>query len=141
MSNKIPFDLAESESELVAGYHTEYSGLYWAWLMVAEYAILLLMALIGVMLFLGGWNSPFPNLGPFKAALYTNGIPGTGGGIGWSLFWLFAKTAGVVGSQMWIKWSLPRLRPSQLLLFCWFYLIPLGLLTLLATIWWQFFIL
>ncbi|OJW72084.1 MAG: NADH-quinone oxidoreductase subunit H [Candidatus Amoebophilus sp. 36-38] len=141
ISNRIPFDLAEAESELIAGYHTEYSGLYWAWMMLSEYALLFLMALFGVILFWGGWNSPFPNIGPLKLATYTNGYPCTWLGSIWTFFWLFGKTMLVILIQMWIKWTFPRLRTDQFIKFCWLYLIPLGLLTLLITIWWQFLIL
>jgi len=140
-SNRIPFDLAEAESELVAGYHTEYSGLSWAWMMLSEYAMLFLMGLFGVILFLGGWNSLFPNIGPLKLALYTNGYPGTWVGSIWASFWLLVKTWVIILLQMWVKWTFPRLRTDQLIKFCWLYLIPLGLLTLLITIWWQFIIL
>lgn len=141
VSNKIPFDLAESESELIAGYQTEYSGLYWAWLMLAEYAILFLMALLGVILFLGSWNTPLPNLIVLKLALYTNSFCNTWLGATWSSFWLFSKTMMIILIQMWIKWSFPRLRTDQLVKLCWLYLTPVALITLLITLWWQFIIL
>jgi len=109
--------------------------------MLSEYALLFLMALFGVILFWGGWNSPFPNIGPLKLATYTNGYPCTWLGSIWTFFWLFGKTMLVILIQMWIKWTFPRLRTDQFIKFCWLYLIPLGLLTLLITIWWQFLIL
>ncbi|WP_316936671.1 complex I subunit 1/NuoH family protein [Candidatus Amoebophilus asiaticus] len=138
VSNKIPFDLAESESELIAGYHTEYSGIYWAWIMVSEYSILFLMSIFGVILFWGGWNSPLPNIGSLKLALYTNGHPNTWVGNIWAFFWLFTKALLFVLIQLWIKWTFPRLRADQLLRVCWLYLIPLGLGCLLVTLWWEF---
>jgi NADH-quinone oxidoreductase subunit H len=141
ISHTLPFDLATAESELVAGYYVEYSGLYWAWLMVAEYTNVLLMALLGTCLFLGGWNSPFSNLGPCQLAVYTNGFPRTVAGTAWGIFWLFNKAIGIVFLQLWIKWTLPRLRSDQLLYICWVYGIPIGLVTLLVTLWWQFIIL
>jgi NADH-quinone oxidoreductase subunit H len=141
VSNKIPFDLSESESELVAGYHTEYSGIYWAWLMVSEYSILFLMSMFGVFLFWGGWNTPLPNIGALKLALYTNGHPNTWIGNMWAFFWLFTKSLIFVLIQLWIKWTFPRLRVDQLLKLCWLYLIPLGLGCLLVTLWWELLIL
>ncbi len=141
ISHVAPFDLAEAESELIAGYHVEYGGIYWAWIMLAEYAVLLLMNLFGVILFLGGWNTPLPNLGAVQLAVYTNGYPATWSGIIWSCFWLFGKVCVVTLLQIWLKWTLPRLRIDQLVKFCWRYGVPLGLATLLVTIWWQFLLL
>ncbi len=141
VSNRTPFDLAEAESELIAGYQVEYGGIYWAWIMLAEYVVLFLMTMLGVILFLGGWNTPFPNLGSFQLALYTNGYPSTWLGSFWASFWLLGKTLFILLIQMWIKWTFPRLRADQLMKLCWAYLIPLGLLTLLLTLWWQFLIL
>eukprot|EP01132_Coremiostelium_polycephalum_P000234 gene234-313_t len=126
VSNKIPFDLAEAESELIAGYHTEYSGIYWAWIMLAEYGVLWLMSMLGIILFLGSWHTPFPNMGWLKLATYTHGPVGTWRGSLWSFFWLFSKSFLVVIVQLWIKWSFPRLRADQLLKLCWLYLTPIG---------------
>lgn len=140
-SNRTPFDLAEAESELIAGYQVEYGGIYWAWMMLAEYAVLFLMSLLGIILFWGGWNTPFPNLGFIQLALYTNGYPTTWLGGLWASFWLLGKTMLIMLVQMWIKWTFPRLRTDQVIKLCWAYLIPLGLLTLLLTLWWQFLIL
>jgi NADH-quinone oxidoreductase subunit H len=141
VSNRAPFDLAEAESELVAGYQVEYGGIYWAWMMLAEYAVLFLMSMLGVIFFWGGWNTPFPNIGSLQLALYTNGHPSTWLGSLWASFWLLGKTCLIILVQIWIKWTFPRLRADQLLKLCWVYLIPLGLLTLLLTLWWQFLIL
>jgi NADH-quinone oxidoreductase subunit H len=141
ISNRIPFDLSEAESELIAGYQIEYSGLYWAWIMVSEYSMLFLMGLLGIILFWGGWNTPLPNLGPLKLASYTNGYPHTWVGSIWAFFWLFGKTMVIILLQMWIKWTFPRMRTDQFIKLCWLYLIPLGLFTLLVSLWWQFLIL
>lgn len=141
VSNRAPFDLAEAESELIAGYQVEYGGIYWAWMMLAEYTVLVCMSLLGVILFWGGWNTPFPNIGPLQLALYTNGYPSTWFGSWWASFWLLGKTCLFILVQIWIKWTLPRLRGDQVMKLCWMYLIPLGLLTLLLTLWWQFLIL
>lgn len=137
IANKIPFDLAESESELVGGYHVEYSGLYFALLMASEYILMTLMALVGIMLFLGGWHSPLPNIALAQFATYTNGLPGTLYGNFWASFWLTSKLLSIVTIQMWLKWSWPRLKPDQMLALNWRYLIPIGLCTLLVTIWWK----
>ncbi len=141
MSQVAPFDLAEAESELLAGYHVEYGGIYFAWMMLGEYALLFLMNLLGVILFLGGWNTPLPNVGCLQAAVYTNGYPATWGGIIWSCLWLFGKALVITLCQLWLKWTMPRLRIDQLMKLCWLYLLPLGLLTLLLTIWWQWLLL
>jgi NADH-quinone oxidoreductase subunit H len=140
-SNRTPFDLVEAESELVGGYYTEYSGLLWAWFMLAEYGMMLLMSLLGVMLFLGSWNTPFPNLGFLQLALWTSGHPGTWLGSLWAAFWLFTKAMVIIFLQMWLKWTLPRLRVDQLMRLCWVYLIPIALGLLVITVWWQLLIL
>ena len=139
--NRSPFDLAEAESELVGGYHTEYTGLLWAWMMLAEYGLLLLMSLLGTVLFLGSWNTPFPNLGACQLALWTSGYPGTWLGNLWSAFWLLTKAILVTFMQMWVKWTFPRLRFDQMMRLCWVYFVPVGLLLLLMIIWWQLLIL
>lgn len=139
--NRAPFDLPEAESELIGGYHTEYSGLYWAWMMLSEYALMLLMSLLGTILFLGSWNTPFPNLGPLKLAIWTSGYPGTLVGSLWAGFWLCTKAVFIILVQMWIRWTLPRLRLDQLMRLCWIYLTPAALLLLLITLWWQLLIL
>lgn len=141
MSQVAPFDLAEAESELVAGYHVEYGGIYFAWMMLGEYALLFLMNVLGVSLFLGGWNTPLPNVGCLQAAVYTNGYPSTWSGIIWSLLWLFGKALVITLCQLWLKWTMPRLRIDQLVKLCWLFLVPLGLVTLLLTIWWQWLLL
>jgi len=140
-SNRAPFDLPEAESELIGGYHTEYSGLYWAWMMLAEYSMMLLMSLLGTILFLGGWNTPFPDVGLLKLATWTGGHPNTLVGSLWGGFWLFTKAICIVLVQMWIRWTFPRLRFDQFMHLCWLYLTPAALLLLLITVWWQLLIL
>lgn len=139
--HRTPFDLPESESELVGGYHTEYSGLRWAWLMLAEYGMLLLMSLLGVILFLGGWHSPLPNLPGLPLGTWTSGLPGTWAGHWWAGCWLFSKALLVIFLQMTIRWTLPRLRFDQVMRLCWQYLTPAALLLCLVTLWWQLCIL
>jgi NADH-quinone oxidoreductase subunit H len=117
--NRAPFDLPEAESELIGGFHTEYTGLRFAFIFLAEYAMMFLVAMLGVTLFLGGWNTPFPNFGSFKLAEYTTGIF-------WGIFWVMGKCLLVVAAQMWIRWTLPRLRVDQLMTLCWKVLTPLA---------------
>ncbi len=129
--NRTPFDIPEAESELVAGYHTEYSGMKFAMFFLAEYANMFAVSAIVVALFFGGYHSPFGYLG--------NAI-----GIDWlipveQLFWFTVKGTFFVIVQMWLRWTLPRLRVDQLMNVCWKYLIPyafvnliiVGILTLL----------
>ncbi|HAC24158.1 MAG TPA: NADH-quinone oxidoreductase subunit H, partial [Cytophagales bacterium] len=128
--NRAPFDLPEAESELVAGFHTEYSGFRFAIIMLAEYAMMLLVSVLGVILFWGSWNSPLPNLGSLMLANWTNGPA-------WGIFWLIAKSVVMVGVQIWVRWTFPRLRIDQLLNLSWKYLTPASLLLLLICIWWK----
>jgi len=120
-ANRAPFDLPESESELVGGYHTEYSGFRWGIFMLAEYGIMLLISFLAVILFFGGWNTPFINLGMFQSANWTMGSF-------WEVFWLLSKTLILVFVQMWVRWTYPRLRVDQLMTLSWKYLTPFGLL-------------
>jgi NADH-quinone oxidoreductase subunit H len=139
--HRAPFDLPEAESELIGGYHTEYGGLRWAWLMMAEYSMLLLMSLLGVVLFLGGWHTPLPNLPGLPLGTWTSGLPGTWVSHWWAGGWLFSKALLVILVQMGIRWTLPRLRFDQVMRLCWQYLTPVALLLCLATLWWQLLIL
>lgn len=126
--NRAPFDLPEAESEIVAGYQTEYSGFQWAFLMLAEYAMMLLVSILGAVLFFGGWATPLPNLGPLAFADWTTGTPGTWTAIVWGIFWLIAKALFFVGMQIWVRWTYPRLRIDQLMNLSWKYLTPFALL-------------
>jgi NADH-quinone oxidoreductase subunit H len=128
--NRAPFDIPEAESELVGGFHVEYSGLRFAFIFLAEYSMMFLVGIIGVVLFLGGWNSPLPNIGSAKLATWTNGM-------GWGFFWILTKTLLVVAIQIWIRWTLPRLRVDQLMSFCWKVLTPLAFLCMLVSGLWR----
>lgn len=121
-SHRVPFDLPESESELVAGYQTEYSGMRWAMFMLAEYADMLLLSLLGATLFFGGWNSPF---GDFMA------------GPAWGFFWYMLKGFLLVFVMMWIRWTLPRYRVDQLMHICWSVLIPATFVNLVLVALWE----
>jgi NADH-quinone oxidoreductase subunit H len=129
--NRAPFDLPEAESELVAGYHTEYSGFRWSIVFLAEYGLMLLVSLLGVILFFGSWNTPFPNIGSLKLATWTGGVPGELSGHLLSAFWLFSKAIILVFLQIWIRWTFPRVRIDQLMSLGWKYLTPIALLLLL----------
>lgn len=135
--NRAPFDLPEAESELIAGFQTEYSGFRWAFLFLAEYGLMLLMAILGSILFFGGWNTALPNLGNFSMAEWTSGTPGTISGYLWGGFWLFAKSYLIIILMMWVRWTLPRLRMDQLMYLCWKVLTPFGLLFLLISAVWR----
>ena len=135
--NRAPFDLAEAESELIGGFRTEYGGLRWAWIMLSEYGTLFLMALLGTILFLGSWHTPFPNVGSLPLGTWTCGAPGSLAGTFWAFFWLFAKAISVVLIQIALGWSLPRLRFDQLIYVGWVYLTPIAFIALLTTVGWH----
>lgn len=135
--NRAPFDIPEAESELVAGFHTEYTGFRFAILFLGEYAIMLLVSFLASILFLGSWNSPFPNIGFLRLADWTNGYPGTFSGIAWGTFWLISKAFSLIGLQMVIRWTYPRLRVDQLMFLCWKVLTPLALIIILVSGFWR----
>lgn len=135
-SNRAPFDLPEAESELVAGFHTEYSGFRWAVIMLAEYAMMLLVSILGAVLFFGSWSSPLPNIGSIQLAHWTTGEPGTLASTLWGIFWLLSKSLILVALQMWVRWTYPRLRVDQLMNLSWKYLTPIALgLVILFAFW------
>ncbi|MDX5347221.1 MAG: NADH-quinone oxidoreductase subunit H, partial [Hymenobacteraceae bacterium] len=135
-SNRAPFDIPEAESELVAGFHVEYSGFRFAALFLAEYGMMFLVSLVAVVLFLGSWNTPFPNIGPVALGYYTSGTTGELSGHLWGAFWLFSKASLLIFAQLWIRWTYPRLRVDQLMTLCWKVLTPIALaLVLLCSVW------
>jgi len=121
-TNRGPFDLAEAESELTAGYHTEYSGIKFAFFFLAEYMNMFIVAAIAATVFFGGWM-PFHVYGwdGFNAVM--DFIP--------PFVWFIAKTFGIVFLMMWLKWTFPRLRIDQLLTLEWKYLLPINIFNLL----------
>ena len=129
-SNRAPFDLPEAESELVAGFQTEYSGFPWAIIMLAEYGMMLLTCMLGAILFFGSWNSPLPGWGA-KTQNLASPHPA------WGIFWLVMKTLLLVAMQIWVRWTFPRLRINQMLSLSWKYLTPSMLVTLFIIALWK----
>lgn len=120
-TNRGPFDLAEAESELTAGFHTEYSGLKFAFFFLAEFANMFIVAGIGATVFLGGWM-PF-HIGSwegFNAVM--DFIP--------PIVWFFGKVGFMIFLMMWFRWTFPRLRIDQLLTLEWKYLLPINLMNI-----------
>lgn len=121
--NRTPFDMPEAESELVSGYHTEYSGMKFSIFFLAEYANMFAVSAIVSILFFGGYQSPFGYLGN------TFNIPAL---IPFEqLFWFISKGVFFVFVQMWLRWTLPRVRVDQLMTICWKYLIPYAFINLI----------
>jgi len=135
--NRAPFDLPEAESELVAGFHTEYSGFRFALIMLGEYAMMLLVSMLGVILFFGSWNSPLPDIGTVRLATWTSGAPGTAASLLWGLFWLLTKSLFFVCVQIWVRWTYPRLRVDQLMALSWKYLTPIALALMIVFAFWK----
>lgn len=127
-ANRAPFDIPEAESELVAGFHVEYSGFRWAMMMLSEYGLMLLVSFLMTIFFLGGWNTPFPNIGSIELARWTSGVPGSLAGHLWGAFWMISKALLLVGIQIWVRWTYPRLRLDQLMNLSWKYLTPASIL-------------
>lgn len=136
-SNRAPFDLPEAESELVAGFQTEYGGFRWAVIMLAEYAMMLLVSFVGVILFWGSWNTPLPNIGSFTLANWTTGTSGSISFHLWGIFWLVSKTLFTVVLQIWVRWTYPRMRIDQLTALSWKLLTPAALILLVICSLWK----
>jgi NADH-quinone oxidoreductase subunit H len=120
-TNRSPFDLPEGESEIVAGYHTEYSGFKFALFFLGEYLAMFSISGIGVTLFLGGWSAPLS---------FLNIVP--------SWFWFFSKVMLSIFVFIWMRGTLPRLRQDQLMNFAWKFVLPFTLLNLGVTALWRF---
>ena len=134
--NRAPFDLAEAESELVAGFHTEYSGLRWSYFFMAEYGSMFLVSAMAAVLFLGGWNGPIPvaklaglSAGTGDTAHYLVRLLGLANLLG-------KATLGVL-LMMWIRWTLPRLRIDQVMTTCLKYCTPIAAAMFAGALLWQ----
>jgi len=137
--NRAPFDLAEAESELVAGFHTEYSGLRWSFFFMAEYGSMFLVSGLAAVLFLGGWNGPIPiaglagwSDGSAVTAPYAVRLLGCAN--------LLAKATAGVLLMMWIRWTLPRLRIDQVMTTCLKYCTPIAAVMFAGVMLWQLFL-
>ena len=123
-TNRTPFDIPEAESELVAGWMTEYSGFRWAIFFLSEYANMLIVSIVSSVLFLGAWLSPMRlfNIFPESWLFFDGPI--------WGLFWLSSKALFLIFVMMWFRWTFPRLRVDQLMYLCWKVFIPFALANL-----------
>jgi len=127
---RAPFDLAEAESELVAGFHTEYSGIRWSYFFLAEYGSMFAVSGLATLLFLGGWHTGFLPFEPSEE---------------WGFWWGNLLNAAVfigkcwllVGVMMWMRWSLPRLRIDQVMMTCLKYFLPISCVLLVGVCLWQ----
>jgi NADH-quinone oxidoreductase subunit H len=135
---RAPFDPAEAESELVAGFHTEYSGLRWSFFFMAEYGAMFAVSGIAVLLFLGGWHT---GVVPVELSTWFAGLLGptfgfvVGNLINVAVF--IGKCWLLVFVQMWVRWTLPRLRIDQVMMTCMKYLLPISCFLLLGVSFWQ----
>jgi NADH-quinone oxidoreductase subunit H len=118
-TNRIPFDLPEAETELVAGYHTEYSAMKFAMFFMAEYANMITVACVATILFLGGWHGPL-----FGPRLLQAVLP---------VFWFVLRVFGFLFVYIWVRGTLPRFRYDQLMAFGWKFLLPLAIANLVIT--------
>jgi NADH-quinone oxidoreductase subunit H len=124
-TNRSPFDLPEAESELTAGYHTEYSSMKFAMFFMAEYANMIIVGCVATLLFFGGWTSPFGSL-----------LPPIGGQVGAALLpvmWFVLKVFCFLFLYVWVRGTLPRFRYDQLMRFGWKFLMPLAMANIVVT--------
>ncbi|MFZ5432336.1 MAG: NADH-quinone oxidoreductase subunit NuoH [Calditrichota bacterium] len=127
--NRTPFDIPEAESELVAGYHVEYSGMRFAMFFLGEYANMFVVSAVVTAAFLGGWYAPFPFLDvSAETSLLWSAAVGAA--------WFIAKAMGLVLVQMWLRWTVPRLRVDQLMHICWKVFLPFSFANVLFVSLW-----
>ena len=130
-TNRTPFDIPEAESELVAGWMTEYSGFRWALFFLSEYANMLIVSIVASIVFLGGWLSPLQIFNIFPDSWLILDGPAMG------LFWILFKAVILIFIMMWIRWTFPRLRVDQLMYLCWKIFIPFALANLFLVSLWE----
>jgi NADH-quinone oxidoreductase subunit H len=123
-TNRLPFDMPEAETELVAGYHTEYSSMSFAMFFLAEYVNMVTVSAVATSMFFGGWLQPFPQIHIGRVTLLPDWL-------GW--LWFLLKVFLILFFYVWMRWTLPRYRYDQLMEFGWKYLLPVAVLNLLAT--------
>jgi NADH-quinone oxidoreductase subunit H len=138
--NRAPFDLADAESELVAGFHTEYSVLRWSFFFLADYGSMFLVAGLAAILFFGGWNGPIP-------IFHMLGWAYEQGATEWTVTGYIAQVAGVhnfilkavvgVTVMLWVRWTLPRLRIDQVMTTCLKYCVPLAAFCFVGAVLWK----
>ncbi len=128
-SNRAPFDLPEGESEIIGGFHIEYSGFRWALFFLSEYAMMLVLSLLSVHFFLGGWHSPFPSFGAVQQEIPMYPFFG--------LIWVWLKSMLLLVVMIWVRWTFPRLRIDQVMFICWKVLLPFSMLIFVFTVLWK----
>jgi NADH-quinone oxidoreductase subunit H len=135
--NRAPFDLAEAESELVAGFHTEYSGLRWSFFFMAEYGSMMAVSLLASILFLGGWHGPIP-IATWLGLTFENGHWfGIAGNVLGTANLILKGSIGVI-VMIWVRWTLPRLRIDQVITTCLKYCVPIAAIAFLGATLWQY---
>ena len=127
-TNRSPFDLPEAESELAAGYHTEYSSMKFAMFFMAEYANMITVSCVATLLFFGGWTSPFGNLIEPPQNIFVHALV--------PIFWFVLKVFCFLCLYVWVRGTLPRFRYDQLMNFGWRYLMPIAILNIIGTSLW-----
>ena len=130
-TNRVPFDIPEAESELVAGWMTEYSGFRWSIFFLSEYANMLIVSIVASIVFLGGWLSPLQMFNIFPESWNFLDGPVMG------LVWVMTKAILLIFIMMWFRWTFPRLRVDQLMYLCWKVFVPFALINLFLVSLWE----
>ena len=130
-TNRVPFDIPEAESELVAGWMTEYSGFRWSIFFLSEYANMLIVSIVASIVFLGGWLSPLQMFNIFPESWNFLDGPVMG------LAWVMTKAILLIFIMMWFRWTFPRLRVDQLMYLCWKVFVPFALVNLFLVSLWE----